>query len=83
MKKTFNTLTFIIFTVAAIYVGGYLMFIGGIMQTIEGIKADPVNASDVAFGIIRLLFAGFVGYVIFYVGLVASMFSKFTIKKIK
>jgi len=83
MKKAFNILTFIVFTVAAIYVGGYVMFIGGIIQTIDGIKSDPVNATDVAFGIAKFMFAGFVGYVIFYVGLVSSMFSNFTTKKIK
>lgn len=42
---------------AAIYLGWYIMFIGGIMAFINAIKADPTVASDVAWAIARVVFA--------------------------
>lgn len=61
-----------------LYVGGWLMFIGGIVQTIEAIKSTPVEAMDIALGIARVVAASFVGVVTFWLniaigyGLVAS-----------
>ncbi len=47
----------------ALYVGVYVLFIGGIIQTIQ--SATPiVIASGIAFGIAKILFAGVVGWCI-------------------
>lgn len=43
------------------FVGLYLMFVGGIFSIIGGITADPVNASKIVWGAIRILFAGLAG----------------------
>ena len=45
-----------------IYVGFWLMFIGGIVQIIDSIKHD-VNALEIAIGFIKIWCAGIVGWV--------------------
>lgn len=39
------------------FVGLWLMFIGGIFQIVGGATADPVNATAIAWGAIRIIFA--------------------------
>lgn len=48
---------------AAVYFGLWWAFIGGIILFIEGVKAEPLNSTWIAFGIARVMFAGLVGYV--------------------
>jgi len=43
--------------------------IGGIIQTIEGVKADPINAFDVATGLARVIFSSFIGWFSFFAGI--------------
>lgn len=45
----------------ALYVGVWLCLIGGIVQVIDGIKAAPTDALDIAIGIARVLCAGLAG----------------------
>lgn len=45
---------------AGLFVGLYLCFYGGIVQIIGGIS--PVNAGAIAFGIIRVISAGLIGW---------------------
>ena len=44
-----------------IYVGVWLMFIGGIVQLIEAIRAENLVTMEVAIGVARIVFAGFIG----------------------
>lgn len=44
-----------------LYVGLWLMLIGGIVQVIEAVKATPVDSWGVAVGAVRFLFAGAAG----------------------
>lgn len=44
-----------------IYVGFWLMFVGGIVQIVDSIKYDT-NALGIAFGFIRIFFSGIVGW---------------------
>lgn len=46
-----------------LYVGVYWAFIGGIVQVIEEIRGPVMNSMSVAIGIVRILFAGFIGVV--------------------
>lgn len=48
--------------VLGVYVGLWLMFIGGIIQVIDAINANPTPALDVALGVCRIVFAGGVGW---------------------
>ena len=56
--RRLNVAGFLIATLgflASLYVGGYVMLIGGIIQFIHGIEASPVNASDIAWGAVRVI----------------------------
>ena len=43
-----------------IYVGGYLMFVGGIIQFIESVH--PINAVGIGWGIGRIIGSAFAGW---------------------
>ena len=45
-----------------IYVGVWVMFIGGIVQLIDAVKATPVDALHTACGIARIIFSGLTGW---------------------
>lgn len=49
--------------VAGVYVGLWLMFIGGIVQIVDAVQASPVSGMDIGVGIVRIVFAGFTGTV--------------------
>lgn len=64
---------------AGLYVGIWLMLIGGIVQVIEGVKANPVDSWEIAKGVARAFFAGPTG------GLVAGvplLIAQYILKKI-
>jgi len=48
--------------VVGLYLGIWWMFIGGIVQIIEQVRAVDMSAGAVAIGVARVFFAGFVGY---------------------
>lgn len=47
-----------------VFVGGWVFFIGGIVQVVESLKATPVEAVGVAVGILRVVVASTVGMLI-------------------
>jgi hypothetical protein len=49
-----------------LYVGVWLFLIGGIVQIIEQIKADDLNALAVGIGVARVLLAGAAGTLSFW-----------------
>ena len=50
-----------------IYIGLWFCAIGGIVQAVDGIKADPVDSLDIAVGAVRLPVAAPAGWVAFFV----------------
>lgn len=66
MRKTFGILTIVAGVALALYVGIVVMFVGGIEQIVQGVDAEPTEASDIAWGIVRVLSATFVGGCIFW-----------------
>jgi len=50
--------------VLGLYVGLYLMFIGGIMQVVVGFAATPMAASAIAWGVLKVVSAAGVGWLI-------------------
>lgn len=54
MKKIIGILIAIVGIALGIYVGVWLMFIGGITQIVNSI--NPVNGLGIAFGIARIVF---------------------------
>ena len=47
-----------------IYVGLWLMIVGGIIQVVNAFQVDPVSAPDVAIGIMRFWFGGAAGVLV-------------------
>jgi hypothetical protein len=61
-----------------IYVGFWLMFIGGFVDIIQAIKAPVTEVSVVGFGVLKIIFSAVIGWGIVIIGsagaaLVASM----------
>ena len=61
MRNVLGVLLMVAGAALAIYVGGWLMFVGGIVQIVDAIKATPVEGVDIAIGIIKIMLAGAAG----------------------
>lgn len=62
-----------------LYFGLWVMFIGGIVQVVEALKDNPVSGVGVGIGIVRVIGAGFVGWLTFFViSLITWLFAKIT-----
>ena len=64
MIKLIGFLLIVAAVLLGLWLGIWVMFIGGIAQFINGIKVTPVDALGIATGIARVLFAGAVGWVV-------------------
>lgn len=73
MKTTIGLLVITIGLSLAIYLGGYVMLIGGIIQLIEAIKMDDVPAIAVAWGITRILLAGTAAVFTVYISIIIGI----------
>lgn len=62
MKVFFGYMLMILGVVLGVYVGFWLMFVGGIVQIIEAVRAETLEAMPIAMGIARVMFAGIVGF---------------------
>lgn len=49
------------------WLGVKVLFIGGIVQVINGVKANPTSAMDIAVGLAKFVSSGFVGWVSFII----------------
>lgn len=52
--------------------GCWVCFIGGIVDVIEEIRADELEALKIAIGIAKVMFAGFIGGLTFILFLILS-----------
>jgi hypothetical protein len=64
MKKIFGILLIIAGVILGIYVGVWLCFIGGIVDIINGFKADDLEAINIAIGCAKVFFGSSIGYII-------------------
>lgn len=60
--KVLGWLLVFIGILVGLYVGLWVMFIGGIIQIVDAVQMDPVPGDDIAWGIVRILLAGVVGW---------------------
>lgn len=58
MKVILGILLIIAGVALGLYVGFWLMFIGGIIQFVDAVKADPAEASGVAWGVVKIFLGG-------------------------
>lgn len=63
MKLTLGCLLCLVGIAAGLYFGIWWAFIGGIVAVIEEIRADELEAMNVALGVARVMFAGLIGWV--------------------
>ena len=49
------------------FLGIWVCLVGGIIQLVEACQVSPINATGVAFGIVRILVSGLVGGISFFV----------------
>ncbi len=47
---------------AGLFMGVWIMLVGGIVQIAEAIKSDPVSAGNLFVGVVRFAFSGIVGW---------------------
>ena len=55
MKILIAILATLLLLVGSFYLVFNLCLVGGIVQTIEGYQAEPNDASDIAWGIVRII----------------------------
>lgn len=70
MKKVIGILIAIVGIALGIYVGVWLMFVGGIVQIINSI--NPINGLGIALGIARIIFCE-VGGLIAWLGIAIGL----------
>lgn len=62
MKTVTGGLLVIAGIACGLYAGLWWAFIGGIVNMIEAIRAEELVAMDVAIGVVKVMFAGLIGY---------------------
>ena len=67
MRNAIGILLMVAGVAFGVYVGVWLLFIGGIVQIIDAIQATPISGVDLGIGILRILFAGAAGVVTAFV----------------
>jgi hypothetical protein len=72
MKALVQLFVIIMGVIFGIYLGGYVMLFGGIVDAINAIKATPLNNGLLAIGILKFMFSSLVGWGIFYLGLLIT-----------
>lgn len=61
MKSVIGIVLILCGCMLGIYVGFWLMFVGGVVDIVAAIRADVLDASLIGWGIGKCLFANFVG----------------------
>ena len=61
MKKVVGALLVLIGIVLGLYLGLWVLFIGGVIDLIKQIRLPEMNTGIIAWGIVKVLFAGFIG----------------------
>tara|TARA_Y100000310_G_scaffold307018_1_gene348730 strand:- start:26874 stop:27116 length:243 start_codon:yes stop_codon:yes gene_type:complete len=67
MQTIIGAIIILLGVVFAGWMGVWVCAIGGIIQFIEGVKATPVEAFDVAVGLVRFLGTGIVFWLSFII----------------
>jgi uncharacterized membrane protein len=73
MKTLIGLLLILAGIALGLYVGIWLCFIGGIVDVINAIKTTPVPALQVAVGVAKVIFSGFLGQLSFWLSAVVGL----------
>ena len=61
MKAAIGLLLVLVGIVFGVWAGLWWAFVGGIMQIVAAVQASPVPGADIAWGIVKIIFAGAIG----------------------
>ena len=64
MRAILAVLLIILGAFAGLYAGLWWGFVGGIVQIIDGAKADPTSGVDIGIGLLRFWLAGPIGWIV-------------------
>lgn len=66
-KCILGSLLIITGIISGLYVGIYVMFVGGIIQVINAIRATSLIPMDFAVGLAKIIFCSLVGYITVFI----------------
>lgn len=61
MKAILGVVMIVGGVVFGVWAGLWWAFVGGIIQIIHAVQASPVEGADIAWGIVKIIFAGAIG----------------------
>ena len=73
MKTYLGLFMIIVGVVLGLYVGVWLCFAGGIISVVHGLQANPMGATAIALGFVRIVCAGLAGMVSAFVLIVPGL----------
>ena len=73
MKVIIGLVLLVLSVIIGLWLGVWVMFIGGIVQIINAVQVHPVHAVDIAIGLFRIFGAGIVGFFSFMVLFAAGL----------
>ena len=73
MRNLLGIIIIILSIVLGLYVGVWLLFIGGIVQIVEALKMDPVSGMGIAIGLLRFISSSFLGCMSWFIGTVIGL----------
>jgi hypothetical protein len=74
MRMILGIISFVFFTLLACWLSIWVLFIGGLVDIVIGIKANPINILFLSFGILKVILSSITGWLIFILGLTISLF---------
>jgi hypothetical protein len=70
--RLIGIILFVLSIIAGLYVGGWICFVGGIIDIIEGAKQTPIESIKIGLGALKFISASLVGWLTFAVGVFFS-----------
>ena len=70
MKKIISIGIVILGIVLGLYLGLWVMFVGGILGIAQAVDTGTITAMIVAWNLIKIVLASFVGYIIIFVSII-------------
>ncbi len=76
MRTLIGSLFLLLALALAVFVGGYVMLYGGIKEIVDGVNSTPNDSTEIAVGIIRVVFFETAG---FFAGIIPAVSGLFLI----
>lgn len=83
MVKLFGILIALAGVCLGVYTGFWVMFVGGIVDIIDAVKAPVADAGIIGWAILKILLASFVGVVIAWIGITIGALCGFSSVKFR